>query len=265
MRNKVIFGLVMVLVISGMLGVVSSEIDAKICEVDDDCKFEVPSKLLECSYCDPYNCNSYNFENNDVVAINKIWSPNCPPDPIQDRNCIACVGGISGNFTLYKAKCINNQCTKVRGEDVLISDAGVEYDSKITEYFNDQTLVEQIILEEGDDSPYLGIINNDIWIRVVINLKDISYKDSLFFTFSDKEIREIHKSEISEKITAKITKEGFDKLIQDEGVELVKLPMRGYFVEEDNFQFNELYIYLGIILIILIIIIYYLIKKRKFK
>ncbi len=126
----------------------------------------------------------------------------------------------------------------------LISTSNVKYDSKITEYFNDQTLVEQIILEEGDDSPYLGIINNDIWIRVVINLKDISYKDSLFFTFSDKEIREIHKSEISEKITAKITKEGFDKLIQDEGVELVKLPMRGYFtLSESASLINATYVW----------------------
>jgi len=85
------------------------------CQVDSDCKLEVPSDLLECRLCDPYNCKNYAFEDEEVVAINKNWNPGCPQEPLGgDRLCLACSGGWGG-FNFHEAKCIENKCMKVSG------------------------------------------------------------------------------------------------------------------------------------------------------
>lgn len=82
------------------------------CNEDTDCKFSVPSKLLECLNCDPLGCNIYNVKDNEVIAINNDWSPDCPVTPIAGM-CPGCSGAIEGNLS-YEAKCVYNKCKKVK-------------------------------------------------------------------------------------------------------------------------------------------------------
>lgn len=80
------------------------------CNKDDDCKLEVPSKLAECLPCDPYGCQIYDVKSEEVITVNKNWSPFCPEVNKSEQICAACTGGFSGEYLL---KCINKKCFKI--------------------------------------------------------------------------------------------------------------------------------------------------------
>ena len=82
------------------------------CNTDEECMLEVPLKLSECLPCDPYDCNIYDAGSDEVVAVNKNWTADCPEVRLPEM-CIACIGSIEGN---YIAKCINNKCLKLTSE-----------------------------------------------------------------------------------------------------------------------------------------------------
>lgn len=88
------------------------DIPDKSCQIDSDCILAIPSKLSECSLCDPYGCKFYSAELNEVVAINKDWKPRCLFSEPKNVICLMCIGGIEQKD--YEAKCVNNRCVKVR-------------------------------------------------------------------------------------------------------------------------------------------------------
>ncbi len=128
--------------------------------------------------------------------------------------------------------------------EMLVSDAGVEYDDEI--------------LEE---------LNNSNWVAVLIDLKDISEMDNVFSNFSVNEIRDLYKSPYSSRIDAEITEEGFEKLINDSRVTEIyfNAPVSG----GDNGsgrRNRKKYYWLFLLMIIpLAIILYIIIRRNKNK
>ncbi len=88
------------------------DIPSKFCQVDSDCVLAIPSKLSECSPCDPYGCKFYSAESDEVVAINKNWKPRCLFSKPKNVVCIMCIGGIRQKN--YQPECVNNECIKVK-------------------------------------------------------------------------------------------------------------------------------------------------------
>ena len=82
--------------------------------------------------------------------------------------------------------------------EMLVSDAGVKYDSDILEAFE-----------------------NNEWVDVIIDFKNISEKDVLISDSSDSEIQDIYVWESSPRIDASISEEGFNKFISDERIESI--------------------------------------------
>ncbi len=71
------------------------------------------------------------------------------------------------------------------------------------------------------DSEILGSFNESNWVKVIIDLKNISERTDLFSNFSDSEIWKISRWPSSDRIDAEITQEGFDKLINDSRVKSI--------------------------------------------
>jgi len=82
------------------------------CEVNNDCKLTVPSKLLECLPCDSFGCKFYDVADEEVLAVSTGWSPECLDDYNPDKTCAACSGGIFSEIYEFSAVCINNICVK---------------------------------------------------------------------------------------------------------------------------------------------------------
>jgi len=149
--------------------------------------------------------------------------------------------------------------------EMLVSEVGVEYDNEIEEYFNSQALVEELISQRpGSQANSLEIINNEIYVKVLIYLKDSSEADDLLLIFSENEIKNMVHRDSSLSISVKITKEGFDKLVQDKRVDRVyyNFPVRA-FEEKEPLDFIRLVVYLAILL--LFILIFYAIIKKIIK
>jgi len=80
--------------------------------------------------------------------------------------------------------------------ETLVSDAGVSYDSEI-----------------------LGALNSSEWVSIFMKLNNMSEADSLLSTFLETEFKFKRKS--STRIVGEITREGFDKLINDTRINVV--------------------------------------------
>lgn len=175
----------------------------------------------------------------------------------------------------------------VSAESVEVSDVGVEYDSELIEIYNNLTFAEQNRLHNATNYETLKIINNEVWLKVIVRLKDNSgiivegtkeerkelieqkeewFKpriDEVLSTLSEKDIRVAGKS--SDGFDGLISEEGFEKLINDDRIKEIIWPKTG-FKGHDKSILNDLY--LIILFIVLIIIISYfiirrIIKKRK--
>lgn len=107
----------------------------------------------------------------------------------------------------------------VNAEEIF-SNAGVRYDTKISDKFN----------------------QNQAWVDVFFYLKNGSESESLLSNFSENEIQRIKIASISpEKIRAEITKEGFDKLINDSRVESVYFNVEVHALDDEAKVDTEVY------------------------
>lgn len=131
--NKGLLLLVFMLAISGIVSAYDTS-----CEIDNDCRLDVPSDLSKCLLCDSYSCRIYDGSENVVVAVNKNWYPDCPEVNMSNMICPTCIGGI--NSINYSARCIENQCTKLlKSEACNDSDGGEEYYIKGTVTYRDES------------------------------------------------------------------------------------------------------------------------------
>ncbi len=130
--------------------------------------------------------------------------------------------------------------------EMLVSDAGVEYDSRILEEFAKL---------EGTDGTF---------VQIIIQLKDFSDAENLLSIFNESEIKDIAIRNLTKKMGVGLTKEGFDKLISDSRVEAVYYDAPMYFLDGES-SAKEIFIILSILIIVILIvlILYFIIKKRK--
>lgn len=117
LMKKVLVQIFFGILIFGILNsgqIIADDYDVS-CDVDEDCRLEIPSQQLKCLSCDPYGCIMYDASNDLVVAVNKYWKPNCPEE--SEAICTACAGGIS--LGSYETKCVNNNCIKVDNKPII--------------------------------------------------------------------------------------------------------------------------------------------------
>lgn len=108
--KKLLLCLVFVLFLVGLVSATGYDV---FCNVDSDCKLEVPSELLRCGPCDSYGCNSYHGWDDEVVAVNREWAPVCPnvSDYGNGTVCTDCMGKLS--IDSYGAVCDDGICKKI--------------------------------------------------------------------------------------------------------------------------------------------------------
>jgi len=98
---------------------------------------------------------------------------------------------------------IVNTTSLISGVEMLTSNAGVQYEDSIIKEFEG--------LRE----------TNQTFVKIIIDLKNISEVEDIFSAFSKDEIGYIKESSISSRISARITEQGFNKLIKDERVDKI--------------------------------------------
>ena len=134
--------------------------------------------------------------------------------------------------------------------NMLVSDSGVRYESRILEEFDKLKMNETV---------------NETFIKVIIYLKNISEVNDLISNFSERELRNIINRQIpnksSERIGAEVTEEGFYKLIQDDRIDKIYYNFPVYPTEKSSFELRWLLLLL--IIIILVIIFYIFLKNKK--
>jgi len=175
--------------------------------------------------------------------------------------------------------------------DMTNSSVGVDYDSKIGDLFDNQTLVEQVM--ENIDLELLEISDGQIWIKVLVELKDYSgivvtgtkeerkilsrqkdewfsqAIDEFFSTLSENERQNLKKDSIG--FDGKITKNTFNKLVQEDRIKAIFMDMivssvmgKIQMLEEVTMpkQKKNLF-WIWAVLGVLVLVILYLIIKRK--
>ena len=170
----------------------------------------------------------------------------------------------------------------------LISDSGVKYDSSLPSIFEDINFANNLISQPN----FIGlkIIDNEVWAKVSISIKDTSgiilvgtkeekrelvnqqiewankEVQNILFNLSSEDIKEIN--QVSGGLFSLISKKGFNKLINNDRID--QISWNQYKPElttnNENIFFEQpfLFIFLTSILIFLIITIY-LVKFRKKK
>jgi hypothetical protein len=129
--------------------------------------------------------------------------------------------------------------------EMLVSDAGVEYEQRILDEF-----------AKSDES----------FINIIIQLKDPSETDNLISDFSEDEIRKTFRFSTSDDVSAEISESGFEKLIEDGRVDKIYFNRPLTINEPKNNPDKGLLVILSILgLFILFILIIYSIKKLKNK
>jgi len=138
----------------------------------------------------------------------------------------------------------------VSSVEMLTSDAGIKYDQRILDEFANPN--NTIIINDS---------TNESYVQVLIYFKEPLEVDNFVFTFSNEEIKDTSDNNLSSsRITARITKKGFDKLINDERVDKVyyDFPFHGF---EKNNSLNQIILIVVIIVLILSILVFYIIKR----
>ncbi len=136
---------------------------------------------------------------------------------------------------------------------MLTSDVGVEYESEILREFNK---------------------TNQTLVGVFFELKDMSEADNLFSDLTESDFEFVRKS--SKRIIGKVTKKGFDKLINDERIKVIYFSESVYATndknetqieenisnkEEKEFEINLWLI--GIFILVALLIIYLIFHKKE--
>jgi len=137
--------------------------------------------------------------------------------------------------------------------EMLTSDVGVEYESEILREFNK---------------------TNQTLVGVFFELKDMSEADNLFSDLTESDFEFVRKS--SKRIIGKVTKKGFDKLINDERIKVIYFSESVYATndknetqieenisnkEEKEFEINLWLI--GIFILVALLIIYLIFHKKE--
>jgi len=164
------------------------------------------------------------------------------------------------------------------GAGLLTSDAGVRYDSGITEAFNNITFAEQNRVHNATNYETLKIIDNEVWLKVIVRLKDESGTlpeqvderiewfepviDEVLVTLNEREFKDIRRH--SDGFSGLISKEGFDKLVQDERVWEINWPRTGFRAAKDETQLRN-WIWIAIIIFLFVLILCLIIKKERNK
>ncbi len=167
--------------------------------------------------------------------------------------------------------------------EILVSEAGVEYDSDITKVFDDREFAEESIWHNQTNYQTLKIIDDEVWLKAIVRLKDnsgieitgtteekiklIKQKEEWFkpkieevlATLSEDDIKVSSKH--SDGFSGLISKEGFDKLINNKAVRKIGWPKRGA-VGLDFSLKNWGWIIITVVLII-IVLLYLIINKSK--
>jgi hypothetical protein len=166
--------------------------------------------------------------------------------------------------------------------EILISDAGVSYDSKIIEVFNDPELVNEIIAESGDK--ILQISDDEIWIKVIVELKDDSgievvgtkeekrelmgqidgwfepQVEDFLLNLNDGDFKVGRKS--SRGFVASVNEEGANNLIENSKLSKIRMDAVGSVTTKGDGGKNILF-YASIILAIIILYLIYTKYLRK--
>lgn len=133
--------------------------------------------------------------------------------------------------------------------EMLTSNAGVQYDSRILDEFEKIKTNETI---------------NETFVKIIILLKDKSEADNLLSNFSKDELKDIINRQISDSIGVKVTEEGLYKLLQDERIEKVyfNIPISAL---QENKKISSLLIFILVLLSLLSLVLYLIIRKLKRK
>jgi hypothetical protein len=164
--------------------------------------------------------------------------------------------------------------------EMLISGAGVEYDSEIIDVFDDKFLSQELMLDEDNNYTTLKFIEGQPWLKVIIRFKDNSginvtgskeerrelskQKDEWFELIMEDVLDTLLESDIKNVdkllrgVGGHISKQGFEKLIKDERVRKIIWPKKGA-VGLNNLVTKY---FVGIIVFILIILSLLILKKR---
>ncbi|NQV09120.1 hypothetical protein HQ529_04675 [Candidatus Woesearchaeota archaeon] len=165
------------------------------------------------------------------------------------------------------------------GAEMLISEAGVEYDSESIDAFNNLTFAEENMWHNATNYQTLDIIGDEVWLRVMIRLKDnsgieivgtreerrklINEKeewfepviDDVLGTLSEEDMKIAGKS--SDGFDGLISRQGLEKLIRDEKVKEINWPRRGATAVNNSPLIKNWY------WIVLIIMLYFIIEKLR--
>ncbi|NQV09119.1 S8 family serine peptidase, partial [Candidatus Woesearchaeota archaeon] len=148
--------------------------------------------------------------------------------------------------------CILLEIPTVKGNlftDFFRGEISAEYDSESINAFNNLTFAEENMLHNATNYQTLDIIDNKVWLRVMIRLKDNSQKiisgtkeekielikqkeewfepviEDVLKTLSEEDMKIAGKS--SNGFDGLISKQGFEKLIRNEKVKEINWPKRG--------------------------------------
>jgi len=128
--------------------------------------------------------------------------------------------------------------------EMLTSDAGVEYESRILDEF---------VKLEGTDETF---------IPVIIELKDFSKANDLLSIFSADEIQDVAIRDLSKMIGIDLTEEAFFKLLKDDRVNKVSYDYPMYLSDEDS-SIEKILIFILILGVFILFgtILFFIIKK----
>ena len=147
-------------------------------------------------------------------------------------------------FGIFAILIIGSMFSIVSAE-MLVSDAGVEYESKILDEFAKL---------EG---------TNETFVDLIIYIKDMSEVENLILTFSKDEIGRVINRNISNRIAIEMNEEAFFKLIQDEQVESVYYNAPIHAIDSEYKLPN--FLIAGLMVLIALFIYLIIIKNRKTK
>ena len=158
----------------------------------------------------------------------------------------------------------------------------VQYTNEIPKVFSNQTFAQEKRFHNTTNYYTLELINNEVWLKVIIRLKDNSNIDitgtkeekvdlikqkeewfeprinNVLDTLSEDDVKEVRRH--SDGFGALLSEEGFDKLINNEDVRKIIWPQTGFIGTQNdwllkNWTFN-------IIIIFLIVVAFYFVIKN---
>lgn len=145
--------------------------------------------------------------------------------------------------------------------EMLVSDAGVQYEQKILDYFNNRSLVEEEITNPlRPQAGSLEIVDNETFVRVLIDLKDPSKSQEFVSSFQNLSFNDVVVRSVEYGISVKVDEETFNQIIQDERVGYVYYNAPIY--AQNNKSPNIVPIMLILTFVILVIAIVSLLKRK---